>query len=210
LLVRCFFFARKSTEKRKVIIVYKINCVFPSPINICFTAAFTSTTYNSQKIDKKKTSVAGSSASGKTVTSTTTCTVQNVLLILLHASINEENNEDSQNIIMQLQHVVNSVNLFEDVDECVTFLREKKDEKVIMIILDSLAQLIVPLVHDISQLDSVFIFCTTTKCHEQWAKDWSKIKGMYTEIASICKAFKVIVHQCEENTIPISFIATSG
>src|SRR4051794_26889969 len=103
-------------------------------------------TSSSEKMDKKISSVAGSSASGTTVTGTETRTVQNVLLIWLDPSLNEENNEDSQNTIIQLQHVVNSINPFKDVDECVIFLLERKDEKVVMIISDSLAPIAVPLV----------------------------------------------------------------
>jgi hypothetical protein len=59
-------------------------------------------------------------------------------------------------------------------------------------------------------VDSIFIFCGNTKRHEQWAKDWPKIKGVFTEITPICEALKKVAQQCEHNAIPISFMATSG
>jgi tetratricopeptide (TPR) repeat protein len=171
--------------------------------------------HNSRKMDSEKSSTTRkcvretTAKAATTFPSGTTRMLQSVVLIWLDVNIDAENNEDRQSTIKQLQHIVHSVKLFRDVDECVTFLLKKKNDKVVMIIPDSLAQLIVPRVHHISQLDSVFIFCTTTKCYEQWTKDWSKIKGMYTEIEPIYQAVEAIIHQCEENAIPISFIPTS-
>jgi hypothetical protein len=59
-------------------------------------------------------------------------------------------------------------------------------------------------------VDSIFIFCGNKKYHEQWTKEWSKIKGVFTEITPICEALKQAAQQCEHNAISISFMATSG
>jgi tetratricopeptide (TPR) repeat protein len=79
-----------------------------------------------------------------------------------------------------------------------------------MIISGSLGQHIVPRVHNMSQVDSIFIFCGNKKHHEQWVKDWAKIKGVFTEITPICEALKEAAQQCEHNATPISFMATGG
>jgi hypothetical protein len=79
-----------------------------------------------------------------------------------------------------------------------------------MIISGSLGQHIVPRVHNMSQVDSIFIFCGNEKHHEQWTKEWSKIKGVFTKITPICEALKQASQQCEQNAISISFLATSG
>jgi tetratricopeptide (TPR) repeat protein len=79
-----------------------------------------------------------------------------------------------------------------------------------MIISGSLGQHIVPRVHDMSQVDSIFIFCGNKKRHEQWAKEWPKIKGVFTDIKPICEALKQAAQQCEQNAISISFMATGG
>jgi tetratricopeptide (TPR) repeat protein len=50
----------------------------------------------------------------------------------------------------------------------------------------------------------------TKKRHEQWIKQWSKIKGVFTEITPICEALKQASQQCEQNAISISFVATGG
>ena len=134
--------------------------------------------------------------------------VQNVLLIWLDNNI-DENNEDYQNTINQLQHVVNTINTFTDGEECIEFINSMNDEKVCMIISDSLGQQIVPRIHNMSQVDSIFIFSSNKKQHEQWTKDWSKIKGVFTEISPICEALKQAAQQCEQNAISISFVTTN-
>jgi tetratricopeptide (TPR) repeat protein len=135
--------------------------------------------------------------------------VQNVLLIWLDSHINE-NNEDCRNTISQLRRAVNNVNKFADSGECIEFINSISNEKACMIISGALGERIVPQVHDMPQVDSIFIFCNNKERHEQWAKDWPKIKGVFTDISPICEALKKAAQQCEHNFTPISFMATSG
>jgi hypothetical protein len=119
--------------------------------------------------------------------------VQNVLLIWLDTSIDEKNS-DCQKILAQLRRIINAVNTFTGSDECIDFI--SNNEKVCMIISGTLGQLFVPLVHNMSQVDSIFIFCGNREGHEQWAKEWPKIKRVFTEISPICKALKGVAQQC--------------
>jgi hypothetical protein len=135
--------------------------------------------------------------------------VQNVLLIWLDKNI-DDNSADCRNTITQLRRAVNTIKKYTDGEECIQFLETINNEKVCMIISGALGQHIVPRVHSMSQVDSIFIFCGNKKYHEQWTKEWSKIKGVFTEIASICEALKQAAQQCEHNAISISFMATSG
>jgi hypothetical protein len=60
------------------------------------------------------------------------------------------------------------------------------------------------------QVDSIFIFCGNKKHHEQWAKEWSKIKGVFTRLPPVCEAIRKASQQYEQNAISISFVATSS
>jgi tetratricopeptide (TPR) repeat protein len=135
--------------------------------------------------------------------------VQNVMLIWLDNSI-EEDNTDCQNILTQLRHTVNEVNTFTDGDQCIQFINNITNNKACMIISGYLGQHIVPRVHNMPQVDTIFIFCGNKKRHEEWTKEWSKIKGVFIEIKPICEALKQASQQCEQNAISISFVATSG
>ena len=134
--------------------------------------------------------------------------VQNVLLIWLDANI-DEGNAGCRNTITQLRRIVPDVNKYTDADRCIEFLLSIENEKACMIISGSLSEYMVPLVHEISQLDSVFILCNNTKFHEQWTKEWPKIKGVFTEIVPICEALKMAARRCEEGAMPISIMATT-
>jgi tetratricopeptide (TPR) repeat protein len=138
--------------------------------------------------------------------------VQNALLIWLDANIDEENDADCRNTITQLQCVVNNINTFTDCDQCIEFIKtiDSNNHKACMIISGSLGQHIVSRVHKMSQVNSIFIFCDNKKYHEQWAKGWTKIKGVFTEITVICEALKQAAQECEHNATPISFMATDG
>ena len=131
--------------------------------------------------------------------------VQNVLLIWLDGTIHESSS-DCQNTITHLRRAVNSVNIFTDSDQCIQFLEDMAKEKACMIISGAFGQHIVPRVHDLSQIDSIFIFCGNKTYHEEWAKKWPKIKGVFTEIKPICNALKEAAQQCEQNAVSISIM----
>ncbi|CAF1063947.1 unnamed protein product [Adineta steineri] len=134
--------------------------------------------------------------------------LQNVLLIWLDSNIDETNN-DCQNTITKLRHAVNDIKTYTNGDQCLEFIQTIIDNKICMIISGSLGQQIVPRVHNMSQMDSIFIFCGNKKYHEQWTKDWPKIKGVFTDITPICEALKEAVHYCEQNAIPMSFVGSN-
>ncbi|CAF0957099.1 unnamed protein product [Adineta steineri] len=134
--------------------------------------------------------------------------MQNVLLIWLDNNINE-NNADCNNTIKQLKRVVNNINTFTDSEQCIEFIRTINNNKVCMVVSGSLGKHIVPHVHDMSQVDTIFIFCNNQQWHKQWAKEWPKIKGVFTDITSICEALKQASLQCEQNATSISFVASN-
>lgn len=74
-----------------------------------------------------------------------------------------------QNTLAQFRQIVHTIEIFTDIDECANFLVQIQDERVCMILSDSIGFYIVPCLHDMSQLDSIFIFSTTYKNnHPQW------------------------------------------
>jgi tetratricopeptide (TPR) repeat protein len=134
---------------------------------------------------------------------------QNFLLIWLDGNIDEKTNAECQNIITKLREVVNALNTFNDVDECIKFITDIKAEKVFMISSDALGQTIVPVVHEMAQISTIYIFGQNKTRHEQLAQQWPKVKGVFTDITPICEALKEAVQECDQNTISMSFVATS-
>ena len=74
----------------------------------------------------------------------------------------DQSNEDCQNTLVQLQSVVDDVHVFTQRDECIDFLTELNNKKTGLVIAGTLGQQILPLIHDIPQLDEVYIFDNKT------------------------------------------------
>jgi hypothetical protein len=85
--------------------------------------------------------------------------VQNFHLLWLDASIDEDNNDDCHNSITKLRQIVNTVKTFTDADKCVDFITDIKKENTLMIVSEALGQIVVPVVQDIVEVSSVYIFC---------------------------------------------------
>jgi tetratricopeptide (TPR) repeat protein len=136
--------------------------------------------------------------------------IQNFHLVWLDGSIDEVNSDDCRNSIAKLRQVVNTVNTFTDVNECIEFINSIPEEKAFMISSGAFGQTTIPAVHDKSQVSTIFIFCGNKARHEKWATEWPKIKGVYTDIVPICDALKQAAQDCDHNSVSISFVKTTG
>jgi tetratricopeptide (TPR) repeat protein len=129
--------------------------------------------------------------------------VQNFLLIWLDNNLDEHY---CRHIVTILQHIINTVHIFTKVDECIEFIRDIKEEKIFMIVSGTFGQTTMPIVHNMLQVDSIYIFCENKLEHELWVHKWSKIKGVFMEILFLCEALEQATQECDQNTIPMSFI----
>ncbi len=68
---------------------------------------------------------------------------------------------------------------------------------------------IVPLIHDVSQLNSIYVLCENTVAHELWIIDWWKMKGIFTGIDIICESLEQATRQCDQNSMLVSLISES-
>jgi hypothetical protein len=129
--------------------------------------------------------------------------IQNIGLIWLDAN-------DCNHSISQLRRFVHTFNIFTDVDQCVDFLTEIKEQKVLMIISDDFGQYLVDLIHNVPQLNSIYIFCKSNSTYEQWMQKWFKVKGIFTQIDQIFKSLTLTARQYDQDAPSLSFISTSN
>ncbi|CAF1333816.1 unnamed protein product [Rotaria sordida] len=130
--------------------------------------------------------------------------IQNFLLVWLDANI-DETKEDFKNSLQDLRKLVVSVTTFKDPQQCVNFLSELKKEKIFLIVSGALGQQIVPEIQAMPQLETIYVFCDNESYHEEWTKTVSKVKGVYTDIKSICQALEIDRERCDRAMISISF-----
>jgi hypothetical protein len=109
------------------------------------------------------------------------------------ASIGTKNNvNDDQNTIIQLARVVNQsrqlVHTFNELNACREFITHV--DNVCLIISGTMGQELVPLIHNLEQIHSIYIFCLNKAKHDLWAVHYRKIRGVFTNIAGICESLK--------------------
>ena len=125
--------------------------------------------------------------------------VQSFTLIWLDSNI-DETQQDVKHSLTQLRSIVTTIDTFTDVDQCLNFLNQLEKVKVFMIISGALGQTTLPDIHDRSELDSIYVFCGNKTRHEAWAKQWPKIKGIFTKIDALCGVLRGDTEQCDRSS----------
>ena len=132
--------------------------------------------------------------------------VQNCILVWLDFNVSIALDDEHRNIIHQVRQIIHDINIFSDVNKCIDYLYEIKHEKIFMIVSGSLGQYIVPHIHDMSKLDSIYIFCGAPSRHEKWTQEWSKVKGVFTQIEPICDSLKEMTKKCKQDCVSLSIV----
>ncbi|CAF3239464.1 unnamed protein product [Rotaria sp. Silwood2] len=153
-----------------------------------------------------------SSAAGATIVARRNATqpslvrhvLQNFLLIWFDPNF-DESKEDYKKSIKRLHDILATVAIFTDVDECIDFLTDVNNEKVFMIVPDTLGQHIILEIQECPQLTSIHVLCDNQSIHNEWVKTIPKIKGVYTQIEPICDALPIDIENCDRSMISISF-----
>jgi tetratricopeptide (TPR) repeat protein len=135
--------------------------------------------------------------------------VQNFHLVWLDRNIDEANDEDCRKSITQLRQVVNTVNTFTDADECIDRITDNIVETTFMIVSETLSGTIIPILQDIRQVVAIYIICNNNDRPDQRAKQWPKVKGIFTDITPMCEALKHGAQDCDQNSVSLSFVKTS-
>ena len=138
-----------------------------------------------------------------------TRSVENFVIIWLDSNLNESD-DNYQKTISSLQRIVNGIKTFTNIKSCVAFLSQIENEKVFIIVSGSLGQTIMPHIHCMSNVNSIYIFCSNRSKHELWTKEWIKVKGVFTQITPICHSLKQDIQQCENSLMPISILPTTN
>ncbi|CAF3538344.1 unnamed protein product [Rotaria socialis] len=96
-------------------------------------------------------------------------------LLWLDASINktQENIEAQQ----RLRTSINCLETFEDDQQCECYIQSlSSHDRVVLIVSGQLGQIIVPYIHSLRQLSSIYVYCMDKKAHEKLTKDFTKVR----------------------------------
>ncbi|CAF0922245.1 unnamed protein product [Adineta steineri] len=135
--------------------------------------------------------------------------VQDHLLIWLDESMNETN-EDYEHTLKQVRTIIDDVNVFTQRDACIDFLTDaQEDIKSFLVVENTIARQLMPLINDIRQLHGVYIFNDIKTLHEEWTKKWQKVKRVHTNIDDIGQGLQLDIKQYNQDSIAMSFITVN-
>jgi hypothetical protein len=84
--------------------------------------------------------------------------------------------EDNRQAQKQLRSITNHLKTFEDEYQFQQYIRSVSPYKrLILIVSGRLGNEVVPRIHHMPQISSIYVYCMDQKRNEQWTKDYSKV-----------------------------------
>ena len=102
------------------------------------------------------------------------------------------NSDDDTNTLLQLAGIVNKkrqlVHTFNEIEGCKNFIAHANN--IFLIVSGQMGLELVPVVHNLDQIHSIYIFCINKPKYDVWSKQYKKIRGVHTDIREICECLK--------------------
>jgi hypothetical protein len=77
----------------------------------------------------------------------------------------------------QLRSIINYLKVFDQVDACQSYIQSvDKQEEIVLIASGTYCKEIMSKIHYLTQLRSVYIYCMNEQEHENWTKQFPKVK----------------------------------
>lgn len=130
-------------------------------------------------------------------------TTQKFILVWLDSTV-DGSDANYLESLFPLKELVSTLKIFSDADECVRFLTQVVNDKILIILSDFDGECLMPLVHDMDQIDSIYVRSANVREPGTWTNKWPKVMGIFTEIISICEILEQILSPAQNSTTPRS------
>ena len=95
-------------------------------------------------------------------------------LIWLDPKVNKT--KDNRRTQQKLRHIINHIKIFDDQRQCERYLLPlSPKDRVVLIVSGQCGRQLVPQIHQLQQISSIYIYCMDREGNEQWAKDYTKV-----------------------------------
>ena len=99
--------------------------------------------------------------------------------------------EDNQHTQLKLREIINHLKTFDDQGEChQRILSLSTQDRLVLIVSGRCGRQLVPQIHHLRQVSSIYVYCMDKKANEQWAKDFIKIKSVIVELKDLIHVIK--------------------
>ncbi|CAF3486969.1 unnamed protein product [Rotaria sp. Silwood1] len=102
-------------------------------------------------------------------------------LLWLDAEVNTT--EDNRRAQKRLRSSINHLKIFHNQNECQQYIMScSEQDRIVLIISGRLSKELIPQIHHLRQLSAVYIYCWDKRAYKDWAKQYSKIKGVVVQL----------------------------
>jgi len=99
--------------------------------------------------------------------------------------------EDNRNTQLKLREIINHLKTFDDLGEChQRILSLSTQDRLVLIVSGRCGRQLVPQIHHLRQVSSIYVYCMDKKANELWAKDFIKIKSVIVELKDLIHVIK--------------------
>ena len=99
--------------------------------------------------------------------------------------------EDNRNTQLKLREIINHLKTFDDQDEChQRILSLSQEDRLVLIVSGRCGRQLVPQIHHLRQVSSIYVYCMDKKANELWAKDFIKIKSVIVQLKDLLYVIK--------------------
>ncbi len=89
--------------------------------------------------------------------------------------------DDSQNTEQKLRTIINHFKRFQDAKQCQQYIEQKsKQDRLVLIVSGKLGQEVVPFIHKLRQVSSIYVYNKDNNTNEQWINHFTKV-NIYLE-----------------------------
>ncbi|CAM4880207.1 unnamed protein product [Rotaria socialis] len=137
-------------------------------------------------------------------------------LIWLDANANGKETRDTE---QKLRSIINNLKKFQDVKQCQKYIEERStNDRLVMIVSGQFGREIVPSIHKLRQVISIYVYCFDKVCkNKQWSDKFAKVKAVVTELGELItrikadhKIQKIVEEPLSMNIFTIGGTSTTG
>ncbi|CAF4940366.1 unnamed protein product, partial [Rotaria socialis] len=123
------------------------------------------------------------------------------------------NAKDTRDTEQKLRSIINHLKKFQDVKQCQKFIEERsKNDRISIIVSGQFGREIVPAIHKLRQIISIYVYCFDIVLNKQWADKFSKIKAVVNKLDDLITRIKADhrIQKIVEEPLSINIFTTGG
>ncbi|CAF1560069.1 unnamed protein product [Didymodactylos carnosus] len=83
---------------------------------------------------------------------------------------------DSRHTQIKLRQIINFLITFNNIRDCLQYINEKVNEKIVLVISGQYGAHLVPLVNELQQIIAIYVYCDHKEIIEEWVNNFEKVR----------------------------------